>query len=141
MNHVASLKFLAAAALALGTLVTTTAHAQSGVQFSITLDSPGIYVQPASVYQYARPVYERPAPVYSYPQPVYEEPMQKYVNSEPIYVQSPPIYVPRDYGYGWEHHHHNNHDRHESDRGRWGGDDRDGTSDRNDRFPWNPNRR
>lgn len=122
MNRIASLKSLATAVLVLGTLgaTTTTAHAQNDVQFSITLGTPGFYAQPAPVYAYPQPVYVQPAPVYAYPRPVY--------------VQPAPMH-------GWGHQSHYYQSRNEHARGAWGDYDRDGTPNRYDRFPGNPNRR
>lgn len=135
MNRFASLKSLAAVVLVLGTLATTTtAHAQSDVQFSITLGTPGVYVQPAPVYAYPRPVYVQPAPVYAYPRPVYVQPAPVYAYPQPVYEQPAPMY-------GWGHQRHYNHGRHENAQGAWGDYDRDGTPNRFDRFPANPNRR
>lgn len=135
MNRFASLTSFAAAVLVLGTLVaTTTAHAQSDVQFSITLGTPGVYVQPAPVYAYPRPVYVQPAPVYVYPRPVYVQPAPVYAYPQPVYEQPAPMY-------GWGHQRHYYHGRHENAQGAWGDYDRDGTPNRYDRFPGNPNRR
>jgi hypothetical protein len=149
MNRFVSLKSLAAAALLLSTLAaTTTAHAQSDVQFSITLGSPGVYVQPAPAYAYPRPVYVQPTPVYAYPRPVYVQPAPVYAYPRPVYVQPAPMYAyPQPVYeqsapmYGWGHQRHYYHDRHENAQGAWGDYDRDGTPNRYDRFPGNPNRR
>ena len=66
MNHLTSTKSLAAVALALGALVAaSSAHARSDVYFSIGVQSPGYYVEPA-------PIYVRPAPVYVQPRPIYK---------------------------------------------------------------------
>ena len=125
----------AAAALLLGALAaTTSAHAQSDVQFSINLGSPGVYVQPAPVYAYPRPVYVQPTPVYTYAQPVYERPAPVYVYTRPVYAEPAPVY-------GWGHRRHHHHERDENTQGPWGDYDRDGAPNRYDRFPWNPNRR
>lgn len=137
MNRPVSLKSLfAAAALLLGTLaIATTTYAQSDVQFSITLGSPGVYGQPAPLYAYPQPVYVQPAPVYSYAQPVYERPAPVYIYPRaPVYYQPAPVY-----SWGRKRHHH--HDRDEDARGPWGDFDRDGTPNRYDRYPGNPNRR
>ena len=72
MNRIVILKSLATAALALGTLAAaTTAHTRYDVQFSITLEAPGVYVQPAPVYVQPQPVYAQPISSYVYPRPVY----------------------------------------------------------------------
>lgn len=65
MKHLISTQSLAAVALALGALVVASpAHARSDVFFSIGVQVPGVYVQPA-------PVYVQPAPVYMQPRPIY----------------------------------------------------------------------
>ena len=86
MNHFVSMKSIAAAALVLGALASTAAaHARSDVQFSISLQSPGFYVEPA-------PVYVQPAPVYVWPAPVYVQPA-------PVYYQRPQGWRGRHGGY------------------------------------------
>lgn len=131
MNRIVIFKSLTAAALALGTLAAaTTAHARDDVQFSITLGTPGVYVQPAPVYAHPRPVYVRPAPVYVQPQPVYAQPISSYVFPRPVYYTQPtPVYG------GWGHH----HGRNMKNRGPRGDYDHDGIPNRYDRFPGNPN--
>ena len=129
MNRIAILKSLAAAALALGTLVTTTtAHARDDVQFSLTLGTPGFQAQSAPAYAYPRHHHVQPAPVYVQPRPVYVQP-------RPVYVQPAPVY-------GWGHQRHHQHrGDHWNARGPRGDFDRDGTPNRYDRYPGNPNRR
>lgn len=136
MNRIVILKSLAAAALALGTLAaTTTAHARDDVQFSITLGTPGVYVQPAPVYAHPRPVYVQPAPVYVQPQPVYAQPISGYGYPRPVYYTQPaPVYG----GWGHERQRHH-HGRDMNNRGPMGDYDRDGIPNRYDRFPGNPN--
>ena len=134
MNRITIFKSLAAATLALGTLAAaTTAHARDDVQFSITLGTPGAYVQPAPVYAHPRPVYVQPAPVYVQPQPVYAQPISSYGNPRPVhYTQPAPVYG----GWGHQRHHHGrdmNNRRHMRDY------DNDGIPNRYDRFPGNPN--
>lgn len=64
MKHLNSTQTLAAVALALGALTSvSSAHARSDVYFSIGVQSPGYYVEPAPVYVQPRPIY-MPAPVY-----------------------------------------------------------------------------
>lgn len=135
MNRITLFKSLSAAAFALGALsAATAAHARNDVQFSVTLGSPGFYVQPVSDYVHPRPVYVQPAPVYVQPRPVYERPAPVYVRPRaPVFYQSAPVY-------GWGHKRHH-HDRDENARGPWGDYDRDGTPNRYDRYPGNPNRR
>ncbi|MGE3346848.1 MAG: hypothetical protein AB7I35_05375 [Ramlibacter sp.] len=116
MNRLISLKSIAAAAVVLGAFgAATAAHARSDVQFSISLGTPGVYVQPAPVYVQPRPVYVQP---------------------RPVYVQPAPVYVQPYYGHGWRH----PHGHHAHARGPWGDADRDGTPNRYDRFPTNPYR-
>jgi hypothetical protein len=84
MNRVIRTNFLAAAAIALGTLgVASAAHARSDVIFSIGLQgAPSVYVQPAPVYVQPAPVYVERRPVYQ-PRPVYLQPQV---------VVAPPMY-------------------------------------------------
>ena len=71
MSQVISTRFIAAAGLAIVTVVAaSTAHARSDVFLSIGL-GPGAYVQPAPVYVQPRPYYVQPSPVYVQPQPYY----------------------------------------------------------------------
>ena len=68
----ATTRTLAVAAVVLGGLAAASAaHARSDVHFSIGLNVPGVYVQPAPVYTRPAPVYVQPAPVYVQPAPVY----------------------------------------------------------------------
>lgn len=127
MNRIVILKSLATTALALGTLAAaTTAHARNDVQFSITLGTPGVYVQPA-------PVYARPRPVYVQPAPVYVQPISSYRNPRPVYYTQPaPVYG----GWGHQRHHHG---RDMNNRRPMRDYDNDGIPNRYDRFPGNPN--
>lgn len=115
MTSFVSPRWLAGVALALGAVVASaTANAATDVYFSIGLQVPGLYVQPA-------PVYVQPQPYYV-PAPVYYRPVA------PAYYSAPaPIYVPRhDYRRNW----------HRSDwqrRGPYGDLDRDGIANRHDR--------
>lgn len=116
MNRLFTAKPLLAAAIALGALgAATGAQAGSDLIFSIGLNAPYGYVQPAPVYYQPAPVYYEPAPVYYQPQPVYYQP-------QPVY------YVNR---------HHRWHGR----RGPWGDADRDGVPNIHDRAPYDPYRR
>ena len=70
-SHI-STKLLATAALTLGALAAASAaHARSDVYFSVGIQSPGFYVQPAPMYMQPAPVYMQPAPVYVQPRPVH----------------------------------------------------------------------
>ena len=85
MNKFVSLRTLAAAAVVLGAVgAAASAHARSDVQFTIGINSPGVYVQPAPVYVQPRQYYVQPAPVYYYG-------------------------APRHYGHGHRHHRHRGH--------------------------------
>jgi len=80
-----SRRFAAAAALVFVVLgVASSAHARSDVTFSIGIQVPGAYVQPA-------PVYVQPPHVYYQPQPVYVLPAPIYLQPRPVFVQ-PPAY-------------------------------------------------
>lgn len=127
MNPISATRALAAAAVVLGGFAAATAaHARSDVSFSIGLNVPGVYVQPAPVYVPPPPVYVQPAPVY------YPRPAPVYVQPAPVYVRPAPIY------YGGPRYHH--HGRPGMNHGRGGnGDwDRDGVPNRFDRAPGNP---
>lgn len=127
MNQRLSLttRTLGAAAVALAALAgATAAQARDDVQFSVTIGTPGVYVQPAPVYTRPAPVYVQPAPVYVQPAPVYPR---------PVYVQ--PVPSPRSGA--WAYGHHGHHGRHHG-RGPYGDWDRDGVPNRFDRFPGNP---
>ena len=114
MKFSSSAKPLLAAAIALGGLAAASAaHARSDVYFSIGVDAPIGYVQPAPAYVYSQPVYV---------EPVYEQPV--YVQPRPVVVYPEPMYR--------ERHHHGHR------RGPWGDADRDGVPNRYDRAPYNP---
>ncbi|MEO8858739.1 MAG: PXPV repeat protein [Burkholderiaceae bacterium] len=90
-------RFAVAAALALGALgIASTAQARSDVTWSIGIQVPGVYTQPAPVYMPAPPVYYRPPPVYYQPAPVYVQPAPVYVQPRPVYVQPPAYYYGND---------------------------------------------
>ena len=106
MKHLISPKSMAAVALALGAFAAaSSAHARSDVYFSIGVQVPGVYVQPA-------PVYIQPAPVY--------------VQPRPVFMPVPGHYQRFDNGrhYGWQ-----NWQR----RGPYGDRDHDGIMNRRDR--------
>ncbi len=112
MKRLFSAKPLLAAAVAFAGLAAVSgAHARSDVVWSIGVNVPFGYVQPA-------PVYVQPAPVYVQPQPVYVQPY-------PVYTQPQPVY------YGSHRH---------GRRGHWRDHDRDGVPNRYDRAPHNPYR-
>ena len=75
MNPSISTKFVAAAALTLAAFgAASAAHARSDVYFSVGVQVPGVYVEPAPVYVRPLPVYVEPRPVYVAPRPVYVQP-------------------------------------------------------------------
>ncbi len=132
------------AALVVGVFaLMTPAHARSEVFFSIGVQIPGVYVQPAPVYVQPAPVYVQPAPVYVRPAPVYVRPAPVYVQPRLFYTPAPGYYQRHDHDrrYKWQH-----WDR----RGPYGGHvmnkfphdrDGDGAYNRYDRQPDNPYRR
>lgn len=126
MNRISIARPLLAGAIGLAALAAApAAQARSDVYFSIGINAPYGYVQPAPVYVAPQPVYVQPAPVYVQPEPVYVRP-------EPVYV------VPgRAYGHGY---HHGYHHGHRGRGGPWGDADRDGVPNRYDRRPHNPYR-
>lgn len=79
------------------------ALARSDISFSIGIQVPGVYVQPAPIYYQPQPVYVQPRPVYVRPRPVYVQPAPIYYQPRPVLVQ-PPVYAPY-YGpaRGWHH--------------------------------------
>ncbi|MCM2296227.1 PXPV repeat protein [Rhodoferax sp.] len=134
MKHLISPKSMAAVALALGAFAAaSSAHARSDVYFSIGVQVPGVYVQPA-------PVYVQPAPVYIQPAPVYVQP-------RPVFMPVPGHYQRFDNGrhYGWQNWQRRGSygDRdHDGIMNRWDRDrDGDGVRNRYDRLPDNPYRR
>lgn len=98
MTHLISTQSLAAIALTLGAFAAaSSAQARTDVYFSVGVQVPGIYVQPA-------PVYVQPAPVY---------------------VQPRQIYMPSPGHYG-RHDHGRRHEGQQWQRGPYGDRDRDG---------------
>jgi hypothetical protein len=72
MKRLFSAKSLVAAAVALGAVgVASAAHAGTDVTFSIGVNAPYGYVQPAPVYANPQSVYVQPRSVYVQPQTVY----------------------------------------------------------------------
>lgn len=122
MNRLISLKSLAAAAVVLGAFgAASAAHARSDVQFSIGVNTPGVYVQPA---------------------PVYVQPRQYYVQPAVVYGSNRGPWGDRDGdGIANVYDHRDDRYRHGRHARVWGDYDRDGTPDRYDRFPANPYRR
>jgi hypothetical protein len=116
-----SVKFLSVAALVLGSFgVASAAHARSDVFFSVGVQAPGVYVEPA-------PVYVQPRAVYG--------PSPAYVESRPVYVTPRVEYRYEDdwrSGHGWRHHPRR--------YGPYGDSDGDGVRNRFDRAPNNPYR-
>jgi len=125
MKQLISKKALGAAVLALGAFAAaSSAHARSDVYFSIGVQTPGFYVQPAPVY----------------------------VQPRSYYTPAPRYYPRHDNGrhYGWQQ----RQQQQQLHRGAYGDFDRDGirnqrdrdrdgdgVRNRFDRFPNNPNRR
>ena len=98
MNRLLRTRFVAAAALALGTLgAASVAQARSDVYFSVGVQGPGGHLHPATVYVQPAPVYVQPRPVYPHPRPVYVEPQ--------------PVFVP-----GSGHHGQHRYDDHRGNR-------------------------
>jgi len=130
MNRLTSLKSLAAAAVVLGAFgAASAAHARSDVQFSIGVNTPGVYVQPAPVYVQPRQYYVQPAPVYVQPAVVYGS------NRRGPWGDRDGDGIANVYDHRDDRHRHGRHAR------AYGDYDRDGTPDRYDRFPVNPYRR
>jgi hypothetical protein len=72
MKRLFSAKSLVVAAVALGAVgVASAAHAGTDVIFSIGVNAPYGYIQPAPVYVDPQPVYVQPQSVYVQPQTVY----------------------------------------------------------------------
>ena len=120
MKYLISTKSLAAVAVALGAFAAaSSAHARSDVYFSIGVQVPGVYVQPAPVYVQPRSFYA-PAPGY----------YQRYDDGRRYggqHWQRRGPYGDRD----------RDGIRNQQDRDR----DGDGVRNRYDRHPDNPNRR
>jgi hypothetical protein len=118
MNKFVSLRTLAAAAVVLGAFgAAASAHARSDVQFTIGINSPGVYVQPA---------------------PVYVQPRQYYVQPAPVYVQRNGAWGDRDRDGIPNIHDRYDNRRHGHGYGHRRDADRDGVPNRFDRAPNNP---
>jgi len=112
-----TVKLLSAAALVLGSLgVASAAHARSDVFFSLGVQAPGVYVEPA-------PVYVQPQAAYVGPAPVYLAPQVEYRSDD-----------------GWRRHGWRHREERRHARGPYGDFDRDGVPNRFDRAPGNPYR-
>ena len=140
MKRLTSLKSVAAVAVVLGALgAASAAHARSDVVFSIGLQSPGVYVQPA-------PVYTQPYYGYSVPQPVYVQPQyETYYGYQQGWDNRRGPYGDRD-GHGianvYDRYDNRYGQRRHADRyGPYGDLDRDGVPNRYDRYPQNGHRR
>jgi hypothetical protein len=121
MKPFISTRSLAAVAVVLGGFAAASAaHARSDVFFSIGVQSPGVYVQPA-------PVYVEPAPVYVQPRHVYVQPAQPYYAPPQVYYHGERRYDgERRYGHRYD-------GRYERRWGPYGDLDRDGIANRDDR--------
>ncbi len=134
---------LISAALALTTLVGTSAAHAGDVHWSVGINLPavGTVVSNAPVYQgYPARVRYEPAPVYYQPAPVYYQPAPVYYAPPPVVVHRPvvvyqpaPVYYaqPRvSYARGdWQPRHRHGHGHREHQRHGW---DRDGDHRDND---------
>jgi hypothetical protein len=90
MKRLFCAKPLVATAIALGAVAAASvAHARSDVVFSVGVNVPGGYVQPAPVYVQPAPVYVQPRPVYVQPQPIYVQPRAYYGHSYPVQRSGP----------------------------------------------------
>jgi len=130
----ATARTLAAAAVVLGGLAAASAaHARSDVHFSIGLNVPGVYVQPAPVYTRPAPVYVQPAPVYVQPAPVYYGGGRNGAWGDRDRDGVPNIHD------RYDNRRHHGHGRPGMNHGHGQGDaDRDGVPNRYDRYPGNP---
>jgi hypothetical protein len=130
MNRFFSAKAVLATTVAFGALAAASAaHARSDVYFSIGVNAPYGYVQPAPVYVQPQPVYVQPRPVYVQPQPVYYHGGHRRGPHGDWDRDGVPNYRDRDSRYYDGHGH----------RG-WRDADRDGVPNRYDQRPHNPHR-
>ncbi len=139
MTSLFNAKPLLAAALAVGALAAASAaHARSDVVFSIGVQAPYGYAQPAPVYVQPQPVYMQHQPVYVQPQPVYYESNRWHERrGGGVWGDSDRDGVPNIY---------DRDSRFYDGRAAWragmrGDADRDGVPNRYDRAPNNPYRR
>lgn len=129
-TRIASRAFAAAAVVLGGLAAASAAHARSDVHFSIGLNVPGVYVQPAPVY--------RPAPVYVQPAPVYVQPAPIYYRGGPngAWGDRDRDGVPNIHD-RYDNRRHHGHGRPGMNHG-YRDSDRDGVPNRYDRAPGNP---
>lgn len=150
MKHLVSIKSLAAVAVALGALTAvSSAQARSDVYFSVGVQVPGVFVQPA-------PVYVTPRTYYA-PAPFYRQHDRDGWRNDRMQWQRRGPYGDRDHdGIANIHDSGNQHNQWRQARlhGPYGDIDRDGVLNRHDRdrdgdgarnrydrFPDSPNRR
>lgn len=120
MKHLIPTKSLAMVAVALSAFAAASSvHARSDVYFSIGVQVPGVYVQPAPVYVQPRqfyapaPIFYAPAPIYYAPAPIY---YQRYDNGRHYGAQNWQRRGP--YGHPGRDKVRNQHDRGENHAGR-----------------------
>ena len=144
MKRLMSTQSLAAIALTLGALAgASSAQARNEVNFSVGVQVPGIYVEPAPVYMQPAPVYVQPRQIYR-PVPIRYERYDEGRRYDGPHWQGRGPYGDHDregYSNGYE----SGGPRHQwqpSHRYGPNGDfDRDGAPNRFDRAPGNPYRR
>ena len=137
MKRLISAKSLVIAAVALGAVgLASAAHARSDVTFSIGVNAPYGYVQPAPAYVSPQPVYVQPRPVYVQPQTVYYGHDRRWERNG-AYGDSDRDGIPNIYDRDSR-----SYDARVAYRQRaWGDADHDGVPNRFDRAPNNPYRR
>jgi hypothetical protein len=129
MKRLFSAKPLVAAAVALGAVVAASAaHARSDVAFSVGVNVPYGYVEPAPVYVQPQPVYVQPRPAY-YGHGYYVERRGPYGDWDGDGIQNRFDRDSRWYDPRAAHR-----------RGGWRDADHDGVPNRADRAPHNPYR-
>jgi hypothetical protein len=132
MNRLFSAKPLLAAAVAIGALAAASAaHARSDVVFSIGIQAPYGYVQPAPVYVQPQPVYVQPQTVY------YGNGYQRGWDRRAAWRDSDRDGVPNVYDR--DSRFYDGRAAHRA--GGWRDADRDGVPNRYDHAPHNPYRR
>jgi hypothetical protein len=137
MKRLFSAKSLVVAAVALGAVgVASAAHAGTDVIFSIGVNAPYGYVQPAPVYVNPQPVYVQPRPVYVQPQTVYYGHDRRWERNG-AYGDWDRDGIPNRFDRDPRHY----DQRVTYSRGPSGDADHDGVPNRYDRAPLNPYRR